>query len=60
MALIDEQPRSADVVAVEPTKYWALSSWTFKGLVKANPEIALVMLSEMVKRLRAAQSSPTS
>jgi CRP-like cAMP-binding protein len=57
MSLIDEQPRSADVVAVAPTKCWALSSWGFNGVVKTNPEIALAMLKEMVKRLRASQSS---
>ena len=60
MSLIDELPRSADVIAVSPTKCWALTSWAFAGLVKTNPEIALQMLKEMVKRLRAAQSSPTS
>lgn len=60
MSLIDEQPRSADVVAVSPTKCWALSSWTFAAIVRANPEVALIMLKEMVKRLRGAQSSPTS
>jgi len=60
MSLIDELPRSADVVAVSPTKCWALTSWAFAGLVKTNPEIALQMLKEMVKRVRAAQSSPTS
>ena len=60
MSLIDERPRSADVVAVEPTTCWALTSWAFAGLVKTHPEIALMMLKEMVKRLRAAQSSPTS
>ncbi len=60
MSLIDEQPRSADVVAVAPTKCWALSSWAFSSIVKTNPEIPLMMLKEMVKRLRAAQSSPTS
>lgn len=60
MSLIDEQPRSADVVAVAPTKCWALSSWSFASIVKSNPEIALMMLKEMVKRLRAAQSSSTS
>jgi len=60
MSLIDEQPRSADVVAVAPTICWALSSWSFASVVKANPEIPLMMLKEMVKRLRAAQSSPTA
>ncbi len=60
MSLIDEQPRSADVVAVSPTKCWALSSWAFASMVKTNPEIPMTMLKEMVKRLRAAQNSPTS
>jgi CRP/FNR family cyclic AMP-dependent transcriptional regulator len=60
MSLIDEHPRSADVIAVSPTKCWALSSWSFGSLVKSHPEIALTMLKEMVKRLRAAQSSTTS
>jgi CRP/FNR family cyclic AMP-dependent transcriptional regulator len=60
MSLIDEQPRSADVVAASPTKCWALSSWAFASIVKTHPEIAMMMLKEMVKRLRAAQSSSTS
>jgi CRP-like cAMP-binding protein len=60
MSLIDEQPRSADVVAVAPTKCWALTSWAFAALVKTRPEIALNMLKELVKRLRAAQNLPTS
>jgi len=60
MSLIDELPRSADVIAVSQTRCWALTSWAFAALVKTNPEVALHMLKEMVKRLRAAQSSPTS
>jgi CRP/FNR family cyclic AMP-dependent transcriptional regulator len=59
MSLIDEQPRSADVVAVAATKCWALSSWAFSSIVKTNPEIAMMMLKETVKRLRAAQTSQT-
>jgi CRP-like cAMP-binding protein len=48
------------VVAVAPTKCWAITSWAFSALVKSHPEIALKMLKELVKRLRAAQSSLTS
>jgi CRP/FNR family cyclic AMP-dependent transcriptional regulator len=59
MSLIDEQPRSADVVAVAPTRCWALSSWAFSSIVKTNPEIAMMMLKEMVKRLRASQTLQT-
>ena len=60
MSLIDGSPRSADVVAAEPTTCWVLTSWAFESLVKLNPEIALVMLKEMVKRLRSAQGTPAS
>lgn len=60
MSLIDELPRSADVVAVAPTKCWALTSWAFTGLVRTNPDVALLMLKELVRRLRAAQASHTS
>ena len=60
MSLIDGSPRSADVVATSPTTCWVLTSWAFEGLVKSNPEIALVMLREMAKRLRTAQSNPAS
>jgi len=60
MSLIDEQPRSADVVAIIPTECFSLSTWVFSALVRQHPELALPMLKELAKRLRAAQSSPTS
>jgi CRP/FNR family transcriptional regulator, cyclic AMP receptor protein len=52
LSVIDNEPRTADVVAVEKSKCFLLSSWTFHGLVKSNPDIALVMLKEMAHRLR--------
>ena len=60
MSLIDDMPRSADVVALQPTKCWAITSWSFASLLKVHPELAVGMLKEVVKRLRAALSSPTS
>jgi CRP/FNR family transcriptional regulator, cyclic AMP receptor protein len=60
MSLVDEKPRTADVVAVEPTKCWAMTSWAFAALVKNHPEIELGVLREMVKRFRATQSSLSS
>jgi CRP/FNR family transcriptional regulator, cyclic AMP receptor protein len=60
MSLIDELPRSADVVAATPARCWAITSWAFAGLMQTNPDIAIHMLKEMVKRLRAAQGSPTN
>ena len=60
MSVIDGKPRSADVVAVTPSNCWVLVSWSFAGLLNTHPDMALPMLKELVKRLRAAQSSPTS
>jgi CRP/FNR family transcriptional regulator/CRP/FNR family cyclic AMP-dependent transcriptional regulator len=60
MSLIDDMPRSADVVAIRPTRCWAITSWSFASMMKVHPELALGMLKEVVKRLRAALSSPTS
>ncbi|MDE1858493.1 MAG: cyclic nucleotide-binding domain-containing protein [Thaumarchaeota archaeon] len=60
MSVIDGAPRSADVVALAPTKCWVLSAWSFSGLVKAHPELAMSMLKELVKRLRATQTVPAS
>ncbi len=60
MSLIDEQPRSADVVAVQQARCFTISTWVFSALIKQHPELALPMLKELAKRLRTAQSSPTS
>jgi CRP-like cAMP-binding protein len=60
MSLIDDMPRSADVVALRPTKCWAITSWSFASLMKVHPELAMGMLKEVVRRLRAALSSPTA
>jgi CRP-like cAMP-binding protein len=60
MSVIDGQPRSADVVAVAPTKCWVLPAWSFAGLIKGHPEVAIPMLKELVKRLRAVEASTVS
>jgi len=52
LTLIDDHPRTADVVAIDKSKCLLLSSWTFNGLVRSNPDIALAMLKEMAQRLR--------
>jgi len=52
MALLDDQPRMADVVALEPTRCLALSSWNFNSIVSDHPRIALKMLQESIRRLR--------
>lgn len=52
MTLLDEQPRSADVVAVEPCECAVLSRWEFWGFAKGEPEVLQGVLREMARRLR--------
>jgi CRP-like cAMP-binding protein len=52
MAIFDNQPRSADVVAIEQSKVLTLSANAFKTLLFANPKIAFRMLQELARRLR--------
>jgi CRP/FNR family cyclic AMP-dependent transcriptional regulator len=59
MALLDDQPRSADVVAAEPTKCFVLLRWNFWAIVSKNPKIAKALLQEMARRLRATNEALT-
>lgn len=52
MALLAEEPRSADVVTTEPTVALELTRSHLLGLVSSTPEIAIGMLAELARRLR--------
>ncbi len=52
MAILDEEPRSADVVAIEKTRCFAISRPSFKELIESNPAITSGVLKEIVRRLR--------
>ena len=54
MALIDREPRSADVIAIEPTKCFVMSDWDFQGFVKTHPDVVWNLLQVQTKRLRAS------
>lgn len=60
MALLDNQPRSAAVVAEDSTKCIILLRWNFWALVSNNKKIARALLEEMAKRLRAANEALTN
>jgi CRP/FNR family transcriptional regulator, cyclic AMP receptor protein len=53
MALLDDQPRSADVVAVEPTRCLVLLRWNFWSLVSKNKKVMRGLFRELAQRLRA-------
>jgi len=55
LSVLDQSPRMAHVVAIEPTVCLALASWDFIKLLERNPKIAVAMLQEMARRLRGAE-----
>jgi CRP/FNR family transcriptional regulator, cyclic AMP receptor protein len=57
MSLFDDQPRSADVVTVRPSKLAALSKWEFWGFAASEPAVLLSVLAEMSRRLRATDQA---
>ncbi len=59
MTLLDEQPRSADVVAVQPSECAVLSRWEFWGFAKGEPEVLQSVLKEMARRLRDSNRALT-
>jgi CRP/FNR family cyclic AMP-dependent transcriptional regulator len=59
MALLDDQPRTADVRATSGVKCLVLSSWEFWAAVGDEPEVLRTLLKETVRRLRANASALT-
>jgi CRP/FNR family transcriptional regulator len=55
MALIDEKPRSATVVAATDMRCLALSAWEFRPFVEEHPSVAWALLQILARRLREAQ-----
>jgi CRP/FNR family cyclic AMP-dependent transcriptional regulator len=52
LALIDDAPRSATIVADSDLRCWGLTSWEFRPLVESNAQIAWSMLRTLAQRLR--------
>ena len=60
LALIEDAPRSASVVARMPTRCLVLVSWDFRALLKQHPEMTLRLLEEIVHRLHPHTADPTT
>jgi CRP-like cAMP-binding protein len=50
-SVLTDLPRTASVVAMEPTKAILIPSWDFRVALNKNPEISLKLLSKMAERL---------
>jgi len=54
MALLDEAPRSADIVAMAPTTVLVIAKQEFKNWLQRQPEMAFVIIKTLAQRLREA------
>jgi CRP/FNR family transcriptional regulator, cyclic AMP receptor protein len=56
VALIDEGPRSATVVATTDLHCRGMTAWEFKPFVEEHPDVAWALLRTLVGRLREAEA----
>jgi CRP/FNR family cyclic AMP-dependent transcriptional regulator len=56
MALVDDAPRSASVIAESDLTTVVLSKWEFRPLVKSRPELAWKLIEHLVARVREEQT----
>jgi CRP/FNR family transcriptional regulator, cyclic AMP receptor protein len=56
MSLLDNEPRSASVIAAEPSRLIVLSRRDFQAHIEAHPRTALRVLTELSRRLRRADA----
>ncbi len=54
MGLIDDSPRSASVVAIEPCELLSITKRDFKQSMEQNFDLAMTVMRGLVKRLREA------
>ncbi|MDB4878786.1 MAG: cyclic nucleotide-binding protein [Gemmatimonadetes bacterium] len=54
LALIDDQPRSAHVIAMDDAQLLILRREDFRRRVESNPSVAWALLTELSRRLRRA------
>jgi len=57
MALLDDEPRTASVVATQDTQCLVLSQWELMGEMRRDADIAIAILQEVVRRFRRALSA---
>jgi len=58
MTVFDDKPRSADIVAIEPTRCFGIASWSFFPVLRGNPSVAIGIIKELVRRLRQLEENP--
>ena len=57
MSLLDDLPRTATVIAIEPTRALVIPVWDFRAVLRDSPEIGIKLLAVMSRRLRRLELS---
>ena len=60
MALLDDEPRSAHVIAMTPTTLLQLRREDFRARLRASTDLSIALLRELSRRLRRADDTITS
>lgn len=59
MSLLDDLPRTATVVALEPTRALVIPVWDFRAALRESPDIAIKLLGVLSRRLRRQEMTET-
>ena len=59
LSVLDGQPRTAQVIAEEPTRCLALASWDFERILTEQPALSLAILRGLAMRLRSVTEQHT-
>ena len=60
LALIEEHPRSASVIATDEVDCLLYPAWEFTALLKEHPQMAIPLMNALIARLhRREQHLPT-
>jgi CRP/FNR family cyclic AMP-dependent transcriptional regulator len=58
LSVLDQAPRSASVIAQEPTTCLGIASWDLLRVLEEQPKLGLALLRALASRLRAADEHP--
>lgn len=51
LALIEDEPRTASVIAVDDVECLLFPAWEFRALLDENPQVALPIMRALIERL---------
>ncbi len=54
LSILDKQPRSATIEALEPTRCLIMTAWVWSGFLETQPKLAVPVMRELARRLREA------